>query len=157
MFLSENIYIGANYKHNNVEGIIDITIRGKKVDIPFNRVQEIVLAKGYWRKANHIHNWFVEKIQSGEDDCKNYYVDYEQLEELKRICERVKESLDNSSIDESGNYIDTEIAENLLPTQSGFFFGSTGYDEYYYDGLVKTIKILSDLNEDSFYYYSSSW
>ena len=25
----------------------------------------------YWRKANYIHNWFVENIQNGSDDC-NY-------------------------------------------------------------------------------------
>ena len=25
---------------------------------------------GYWRKANHIHRWFVENVQGGEDECQ---------------------------------------------------------------------------------------
>ena len=24
---------------------------------------------GYWRKANAIHNWFVENVQKYDDDC----------------------------------------------------------------------------------------
>ena len=33
---------------------------------PHSRIIEQV---GYWRKANQIHNWFVENVQDGEDDC----------------------------------------------------------------------------------------
>jgi len=44
---------------------------------------EVKFGIGYWRKANHIHSWFVENCQNGEDDCGNYYVSRENLEELK--------------------------------------------------------------------------
>ena len=37
----------------------------------------------YWRKANQIHNWFVENVQDGDDDCRDYYVSEEDLEELR--------------------------------------------------------------------------
>ena len=83
---------------------------------------------GYWRKANAIHRWFVENVQNGEDDCGRYPVSREQLEELLEICKDIK------------NY--TEDPETLLPTQDGFFFGSTEYDEYYYEDIDRTIEIL---------------
>lgn len=37
---------------------------------------------------------------------------------------------------------DTETAEELLPTQEGFFFGGTDYDQYYWDDLGFTKKRL---------------
>ena len=37
----------------------------------------------YWRKANHIHGWFVENVQNNEDDCDEYYVSRTKLEELR--------------------------------------------------------------------------
>jgi hypothetical protein len=58
-----------------------------------------------------------------------------------------------------------ELAEELLPSQSGFFFGGTEYDEWYFTDLKNTIDIieslLSERNERGFIdgsiYYSSSW
>lgn len=157
MFLSERIYIGAKYNHNKIDGTINITKDGKLIDIPLNRVEEITLNKGYWRKANHIHNWFVENIQDNIDDCKEYYAPIDKLRQLKSVCGQVKKSLDESKMDESGIYINTSVAEELLPTKSGPFFGGTDYDEYYYETLDDTIKILSELNEKYDYYYTSSW
>ena len=40
---------------------------------------------GYWRKANQIHDWFVRNVQSGEDNCRDYHVSREKLEELKNL------------------------------------------------------------------------
>jgi hypothetical protein len=42
---------------------------------------------GYWREQWLIHNWFVQYIQNGNDDCQAYFVKKESLENLKRICE----------------------------------------------------------------------
>ena len=110
----------------------------------------ISLPIGYWRKANQIYNWFVKNVQGGEDDCKEYHLEREQLEELLKTCEKV---LENPS-----------LGEELLPTSSGFFFGSTEYDEYYEQDLRETVilltKILSDtrLNSGSVdFVYTSSW
>ena len=38
--------------------------------------------------------------------------------------------------------LNPEVAEELLPTQSGFFFGGTAYDEWYVQDLELTIKQL---------------
>ena len=103
---------------------------------------------GYWRKANAIHRWFVENVQNGVDDCGVYSVSKNQLEELLEICRDIK----------SG----TEDPETLLPTQSGFFFGSTAYDEWYYEDIKSTIDILEKVLKETDFdneviTYQSSW
>lgn len=103
---------------------------------------------GYWRKSNHIHNWFVKNVQNGVDDCGEYVVTKEQLQELLTLIEEILK--DNSK------------AESLLPCVSGFFFGGTEYDQYYFNDLVESREIIKRAIEDTdFKYqkilYSSSW
>lgn len=100
----------------------------------------------YWRKANQIHAWFVENVQGGEDDCKDYELDTEQLTELRDLCRQV---LDNN-----------ELAEELLPVSAGFFFGSYEYDEYYFAQLQETHDTLTKIieaNPNSYFTYRASW
>ena len=104
----------------------------------------------YWRKANAIHHWFVQNVQSGEDDCKEYYVTNEELSTLRELCNKV--------------LVDPDKAEELLPTQSGFFFGGTEIDDWYLDGLKYTVERLDFLLElpevkenNVNFYYQSSW
>ena len=57
---------------------------------------------------------------------------------------------------------DSSVAEELLPTQSGFFFGGTGYDEYYIEDVKETIDIITNVLETTDFdkemiYYVSSW
>jgi hypothetical protein len=58
---------------------------------------------------------------------------------------------------------DPKLAEELLPTQGGFFFGSTEYDECYFAGLRETEEILANVvsfvkeNPAFHLYYQSSW
>jgi hypothetical protein len=145
MYLTRKVFVGGEYKHRDVKGEINITIAGVKLDIDISEVSEICIKAGYWRKANHIHAWFVENVQDGEDDCKEYYVPIEQLEELKELCIRVL-----------GNH---DLAEALLPTQTGCFFGGTEYDEYYFNYLTETIDIVDYClkHKTDSYYYESSW
>lgn len=148
MYLNNKKYIGANYEHNHITGNIDLYGDGKKIDINLNKVTYITERVAQWRKANAIHNWFVTNVQEGVDDCKEYYVSLEQLETLLNDVDQVLENHD--------------LAESILPTKSGFFFGNTEYDEYYFDNLKYTKEILSEiiqnknLYQDEFY-YSSSW
>ena len=65
---------------------------------------------------------------------------------LKCICENVLEN--------------TSLAPLYLSTQSGFFFGSTDYDSFYFSKLKYTVEKIDELlkNEDYDYYkYQSSW
>lgn len=100
-----------------------------------------------WRKANAIHKWFVDNVQDGVDDCGYYKVTKEHLIELHNVCNDVLN--------------DNNLAEQLLPTQSGFFFGRTEYDDSYYYNLRETKSIINYILEyksyclDDLYYYSS--
>lgn len=83
---------------------------------------------GYWRKANAIHNWFVEKCANGEDNCQVIYVSRDKLEELLNTCNEV--------------LANKEVAKDKLPTQCGFFFGSLEYDEWYFNDIEYTKDLL---------------
>ena len=63
---------------------------------------------------------------------------------------------------EEGQIVEeVSVAEELLPTQGGFFFGSTDYDEWYLDNVKKTYEGLAALNleeqHEGEYVYQSSW
>ena len=109
-------------------------------------VKQVEIEAGYWRKANQIHDWFVREVQGGEDNCAPYYVAREQLLELKKLCEQV--------------LADRSKAAELLPTASGFFFGGTDYDDWYFQDLEQTIRIIDDalaLPTSWDFEYRSSW
>ena len=109
-------------------------------------VKEVSIDVGYWRKANAIHDWFVRECQDGRDECQPSYVGREQLVQLRESCEEVLAKKSKAS--------------ELLPTTSGFFFGSTEYDQYYFDDLKQTIEIIDHalkLPTDWDFEYRSSW
>lgn len=136
---------------------------------------------GYWRKANQIHNWFVEHAQNGIDDCDYHNeITKEMLELLRSTCKAVIKAskLINGKIkngytfDKNGNRIynyedgliveNPSVAEKLLPTTNGFFFGGTTYDEYYINDLKETVEIINKILaetdfETQMIYYVSSW
>lgn len=147
MYLNKKTYV-KNWDFMKPEELH--TVEVKKAGEPHphikpERISYIIENVGYWRKANHIHTWFVQNVQDGEDDCKEYYVDPGKLEQLRDLCQEV---VDNP-----------EKARELLPTASGFFFGGTEYDEYYYQDVQETIDLINGLlaEEGGDFYYQSSW
>ena len=171
-YLSKKTYL-KNWNHDK-DNEYAVTAKNNGVEIPHikkNRVSYVIEEVGYWRKANHIHKWFVDNCQNGEDDCREAYVDAEQLKELKSICQKVKDYLDTCEKEENKDYseyfvfkVDKSVLEENLPTQAGFFFGGTDYDRWYYESLEDTIKIIDTAfeGEENFGYgvefeYSSSW
>ena len=144
---------------------------------------EEVYELAYWRKANAIHKWFVDNVQAGEDDCREYKLLKSDLEALHDVvCDVLNNiSLKNGKISQSYTYKkflwfrykkhnkvkgkvvkNRKYAEKHLPTQEGFFFGSTDYDDCYYNDLVYTKEVLEkilekyDVDSENIY-YSSSW
>lgn len=92
----------------------------------------------YWRKANAIHRWFSEYIidkynlETNEiESCKEYPIDKEALTILLANCKLVLD--------------DHNLAETILPTQDGFFFGTTEYDEYYFEDIRYTVSYLDTI------------
>lgn len=186
MYLSKRHYV-QNWEHNGPEGQHQISVKKNKKVVPYintNKITYIIEEVCYWRKANAIHDWFVQNCQDGNDDCKEYWVSREQLQELYDACVLVRDNSklvegkvnngykfdsegNKTPIVEDGKLIeDNSVAETLLPTTSGFFFGSTDYDEYYYEDIEHTIDVLGkelaiDYGNGSFsepeYYYRASW
>lgn len=145
MYLNKRTYV-QYWEHNgdaNYE--VKVTKGGNPTNINPKKVKYVIEEAGYWRKQNQIHRWFVENVQKGVDNCGDYYVDRDDLETLLKLCQKVK--------------ADNSLADGLLPSASGFFFGGTSYDEWYFDGIDNTITILEEAlsDERGEYYYSSSW
>lgn len=148
MYLEKSYYV-QNWEHMKPEELHHFTIyKGDKLSaIPTDKITNITTQEMYWRKANAIHKWFVDNVQEGKDDCHRYFVSREQLQKL---LQSVNEVIVNHS-----------KANKILPTQEGFFFGGTDYDDYYYQDLEYTKneleKILSKPEDDGTFYYTSSW
>lgn len=124
-------------------------------DSPFATVEVTAI---YWRKANMIHSWFVDTLADGRDECQEIYVPREKLKELRDLC--------FNAISVPAGKTLSEHAETVLPTASGFFFGSTDYDEWYVQDLKHTMdsidNLLAKLPEDGegwdwSLYYQASW
>ena len=146
MYLNKRTYV-QRWEHieESKQYKVEVTRGGEPTNIDPKKVKYIIEEAGYWRKANAIHKWFVDNCQDGVDDCRDAYVEFNQLQTLLDLCRIV--------------IIDKSKAEQLLPSTSGFFFGNTEYDEWYYNDIQNTIDILEKALEDKDgeYYYSSSW
>jgi hypothetical protein len=109
----------------------------------------ISIPVGYWRKANAIHAWIVDNCADGVDECQRIYVSKDKAEELVALCKSV--------------ISDPSLASDLLPTASGFFFGSTDIDEWYLNDLKRTVQIFekvlkaSERGEVDSVIYQASW
>jgi hypothetical protein len=150
MYLSAKKYMSKYFDPADVERIKQVNDIFGVVGIEDEDygAEEVKFRVAYWRKANAIHDWFVQNVQDGVDECQEAWVSREQLQELVDVCKTV--------------LADMSKAEELLPTRSGFFFGGTDYDEWYKGDLEYTVtrleKILSDpAFAKCDFNYQSSW
>lgn len=86
-----------------------------------HKIKEI----GYFRKVNFLVPFF-QFHNPSLDNLDFMIIDKEIAEDLLSRCNKVLENREN--------------AEKFLPTTSGFFFGSTEYDEYY----IKDVEAVQD-------------
>ena len=144
MYLHARKYI-SNWREEDKP--IQAAIKAAVPDIGDMNVRTVICEAAYWRKANHIHKWFVDNVQKGVDDCGSYYVDRADLELLRDTCKKVLANHDQ--------------AVKLLPTRSGFFFGDTSYSEDYYEDVKYTAEridqLLTEQYKDWDFEYHSSW
>ena len=123
-----------------------------------DKTGNLVYEYGYWRKANHIHNWFVVNCQDGIDECQEAEVTKDKIEELHRVCTEIM----NTHKKLLPEVIKLTLYEDVLPTVEGFFFGGTDYDEDYIQDVEDTLNILNNVLEGTNFetdkiIYLSSW
>jgi len=151
MYLTQKFYV-KNWDHmqDDEKHSISILKGGLPSSIPTERISYVETEEIYWRKANAIHRWFVDNVQEGKDECQDSYVSMEDLKDLLADITKVLDSVING----------WSVAEQILPTGSGFFFGNTDYDQWYYEELERTKRELErilqcQVNGD--FYYHASW
>ena len=153
MYLPKKIYI-KNWEHTSKEyrSKLSLKIGGKKIDT--KKAKHVELEVAYWRNANMIHQWFIENVQEGVDNCAQYYVDYQQLVELYKICVGVKELFEQYGASEEFEKLAKEVLPNFFISVSILNYE---YAEEYMTDIESTIEQLKDLSKDEEYYYQSSW
>jgi hypothetical protein len=100
----------------------------------------------YWRKFNALHSWFVTNVQIGIDDCGAYEVTKGHIDDLLLTLE---------------NTLAYRDPTDMMPV-SGFFFGSTIVDEYYWQNMEDTYDKIYNISttfdwEKERLFYMSSW
>lgn len=91
----------------------------------------------YFRKANFIYAYFDHLIDSDTECC---IVCKDEIESLFDACSLLLERQNEK-----------DFAEEVLPTCGGFFFGSTEYDDWYYENVescYEQMKIILDEWQD---------
>jgi len=159
MYLEQHHYYGGEFRDQDYhkEGHT-LELGGKFVKdegIKTSKVNSIVTKVAYWRKANQIHEWFVENIQDGNDNCQPHHLNESYLTDLLALCKEVKTHIAKKEFDQ---------IEEKLPSREGFFFGPTEvHDEWYAENIDNTIEQLSAIADSDGkissgdYYYQSSW
>ena len=81
---------------------------------------------GYFRKFNALHSYLCD-LDGGRDECQEILVSKKDLTDLLDTLKAVDK-----------NHVE---AEDLLPTQDGFFFGGTEYDDWYFADVKDAIEM----------------
>jgi hypothetical protein len=141
-YLYVKIYVGLSQLGNVISKMFP---EMAKVGV---EVKEVTFQICYWRKNWVIHNWFVNKCQNGEDDCRNAYVDFDVAKDLYY---RIKQILKPKGKPER-----IELVKKLLNGNED------DCDQWFFEDLKKTknaLQLFFDEYENHFFEleYSSSW
>ncbi len=148
MYLDKSTSV-KNWNHTTKEEKYNITIeREDGHEIETKRITEIREEVMYWRKANHIHKFFIDNCADGDEERQKMYVERHILEDL------VKELITVL------HYKDDETSAEHLPTVGGFFFGYLEYDKHYYESCQETLEVISAVLKEEkggYFEYTASW
>lgn len=98
---------------------------------PLDKLHKKKKGEIYFRKVNFLLPYF-----NYEDNLSYIEISKEAISSLIRDCEEVLDKKDD------------EVSADLLPTECGFFFGSTDYDEYYYHDVESTYSSFCGFTDD---------
>lgn len=92
---------------------------------------------GYFRKVNFLMSFF-----DYDGNCEYKEIAKCELEDLRDACKEISRM----------KPINKERCAELLPTQSGFFFGNTDYDQWYFNDVREVFEwvdgVLDHLADD---------
>lgn len=159
MYLDARLYLSEYSRDGQkkaFEKLNTLKLPGVNIPKPYNdnfKSFQLEVPLMYWRKANQIHNWFVNNVQDGRDECQTSDVEIEQLRDLDKLCSEVFMARSE------------ELAAEKLPPSEGFFFGGTDIDEGYWEDLRTTMeathKLLADYDAGKLegweFLYRASW
>lgn len=134
------------YREIQLKGKMEITDRGVREVVGEDGAKPSVRNEVcYWRKFNALHKYFNEHFNEHyNDNCVDMYMSIDDIKELLALVKKIKGEI---KTDEDGNITNPKVCEEL-PTEEGFFFGSTEYDEYYVSQLDNTIRQLEEVIND---------
>ena len=91
MYLERHTYV-KRWKHMPPERLFDVTVsRGGQPYTPIKpeRISFVIEQVGYWRKNYSVHEWLIQNVDSGIDDCTAHYVPLDKLQELSHYAENI--------------------------------------------------------------------
>lgn len=117
----------------------------------------------YWRKANHIRQFFVDNCDYDYDnDCVELALTKQNLIDLVETCTDLYDEYVGSITDDGQIIISDKLIEKCkekLPTSQGFFFGGSEYDHWYFWDIYNTMRMINkvlyetDWDNEEVYYY----
>jgi hypothetical protein len=145
MYLYKRKYV-KNWEHTPEEDRHTVTVEHKgKVLTQWDNPIYITKEVAYWRKFNALHGFIVEHFNNGKDDCSPIPLN---LEDLKTIHNQLVKTIKENN-------------PELLPPTSGFFFGNTEVDDYYWSDIsdaINTFEEIINMEDSNVYYeYHASW
>ena len=133
------------YREIQMKGKMEIT--DKKVGEVLNEDTMRPIVKHevcYWRKFNALHKYFNDHFnEQDNDNCVDMYMSIDDIKELLALVKKIRGAVKM----DGDNIANPEVCKEL-PTEEGFFFGSTDYDKYYVSDLDLTIEQLSKVIDE---------
>lgn len=140
---SKSLYRGGNEKGFYPENLKDFQDDMIERNIISKETKYMV---GYWRKFNALHNYIVKTFNDEVDDCKPIYLSPSDIDNILNTLRKARDNKDK--------------VNEILPTSSGFFFGSQDYDEWYWRDVEYSIRLFEELikvKDEYEIYYEASW
>ena len=147
----QDILAKYNDDELNNEIAVSVPVKVADADTYFDMGKFEKTEVAYFRKVNFLLPFF-----GYEENCSDLEIEKCQVKDIVDVCTRILEIKENQGIDEA-----VKIADEELATEGGFFFGSTEYDECYFndveDVLNKFTTILNETDWDNETVYMHCW
>ena len=86
MYLTKRTYVqNWDYMKESEKNYVSVKGADSK-PIKSERIQYVVEQLCYWRKANHIHKWFVRNVKNGVNNGGQYILSLPHLKQLMAVC-----------------------------------------------------------------------